>query len=451
MREKAGGSLSKESPQKTSVGAKKILVVDDDPVSRDLLKEVLQKEGFDVRLAESGEAATAALAREDFPLVLSDIRMKQKSGFDLLRELKEKEKGKDRPPTVVVLMTGFGSMEGALEALREGAFDYISKPFQLADLRTLIARAGKHAEFLRQSEQNPVRANAAMGATLAQSLVGRSPKIVEVYRTIARASLTASSVLIAGETGTGKALVARAIHENGNRKGKPFVKVAAREDVDALEATLEGARGGTVLIEELVGLGAGEQSRILRAIETAGSSGLDIRWIAGSRATAAELVRSETVRADLLDRLNIISIEIPPLRSRLDDLSELVSSFVARYAEKNGKAISHVSESAMRKLREYPWPGNIRELERVVERAVALSAGSVLEVEDFPDIVPPAARGAAAEPQASLESVEKAHIARVLSETGYNKSKASEILGIDRATLYRKAKLYGIDLKGGKS
>ncbi len=428
---------------------KKILVVDDDPVSRDLLKEVLQKEGFDVRLAESGEAAASYLTREDFPLVLSDIRMKQKSGFDLLRELKEKEKGKDHPPCVVVLMTGFGSMEGALEALREGAFDYISKPFQLADLRTLIARAGKHAEFLRQSNQNPALAKATMGATLAQSLVGRSPKIVEVYRTIARASLTASSVLIAGETGTGKALVARAIHENGNRKEKPFVKITSREDLDGLETSLETARGGTVLLEELVGLGPNEQARILRDVESADSRGLDIRWIAASRVGTAELARSGMVRPDLLDRLNIISIEIPPLRSRIDDLPELVSSFIARYAEKNGKRISHVSDSAMRKLREYPWPGNIRELERVVERAVALSAGSVLEIEDFPDIAPPAPRAGDSEPRASLESVEKAHIARVLIETGYNKSKASEILGIDRATLYRKAKLYGIELKGG--
>jgi two-component system response regulator AtoC len=427
---------------------KKILVVDDDPVSRDLLKEVLQKEGFDVRLAESGEAAAAALGREDFPLVLSDIRMKQKSGFDLLRELKEKEKGKDGPPVVVVLMTGFGSMEGALEALREGAFDYISKPFQLADLRTLIARATKHAEFLRQSKLNPTRVTTAMGATLSQSMIGRSPKIVEVYRTIARASLTASSVLIAGETGTGKALVARAIHENGNRKGKPFVKITSREDLEALDGQLEATRGGTVMFEELVGFPPNEQAKILRIIESADSRALDIRWIAASRIASPELVRSGTVRADVLDRLNIISIEIPPLRGRLEDLPELVSSFVARYAEKNGKTVSHVSESAMKKLRDYPWPGNIRELERVVERAVALSAGSVLEIEDFPDIAPPAPKAGDSEPQASLESVEKAHIARVLIETGFNKSKASEILGIDRATLYRKAKLYGIDLKG---
>jgi DNA-binding NtrC family response regulator len=432
-----------------SESMKKILIVDDDPVSRDLLKEVFQKEGFDVRLAESGEVAASWIAREDFPIVLSDVRMKQKSGFDLLRELKEKEKEKGRAASVVVLMTGFGSMEGALEALREGAFDYISKPFQLTDLRTLIGRALKHAEFLRQTGQRPTRANPGIGATLAQSLIGRSPKIVEVYRTIARASLTSSSVLIVGESGTGKALVARAIHENGNRKDKPFVKISSREDLEEMEPKLETARGGTFLIEELAEFSSGEQSRLLRAIETADAQGWDLRWIGASRVGSAELIRSGGVRPDLLDRLNIISIEIPPLRGRIEDLPELISAFLARYAEKNAKAVSHVSDSAMKKLRDYPWPGNIRELERVVERAVALSAGSVLEIEDFPDIVSPPAPAGEAESRASLESVEKAHIARVLVETGFNKSKASEILGIDRATLYRKAKVYGIDLKGG--
>jgi len=427
----------------------KILVVDDDPVSRDLLKEVLQKEGYDVRLAESGEAAASLLSREDFPLILSDIRMKQKSGFDLLRELKEKEKEKERLPSVVVLMTGFGSMEGALEALREGAFDYISKPFQLADLRTLIARARKHAEFLRSGAPGPARSGPGIGGPLVQSLIGKSHKIVEVYRTIARASLTSSSVLIAGESGTGKALVARAIHENGSRKGKPFLKLTSREDLDALENNLAAARGGTVLVEELMGYGSNEQARLLRVLEAAEAGALDIRWIAGSRVSLLELSRSGMVRGDLLDRLNIISIEIPPLRNRLDDLPELVSSFIARYSEKNGKAISHISDGAMQKLKEYSWPGNVRELERVVERAVAMSAGSVLEAEDFPDLAPVAAKAEVGETRISLESVEKAHIARVLAETGYNKSKASEILGIDRATLYRKAKNYGIDLKGG--
>ncbi len=431
---------------KENASLKKILVVDDDPVSRDLLEEVLKKEGYVVRLAESGEQALETLAREDFPVILSDVRMKEKTGFDLLRDIQKRPP----PPSVVVLMTGFGSMEGALDALREGAFDYISKPFQIADLRSLVSRARKHVEYLRESvttENETGKSKPPFGASLNQSLIGRSPKIVEVYRTIARASLTSSSVMIFGESGTGKALVARSIHENGSRKGKPFRKLSTREEIDQIEGDLAAVSGGTILVEEIVGLAASEQSKLLRLIERTDAERMGIRWIATSRVSQAELAKSGMVKAELLDRLNIITMEIPPLRSRIDDLPELVSAFLAKFSEKNAKRVSHLTDGAMEKLKKYTWPGNVRELERMVERAVALSVGTVLEPEDFPDLIK-ATPVPESEPGASLETVEKAHIQRVLEETGFNKSRASDVLGIDRATLYRKAKIYGIDLKG---
>jgi DNA-binding NtrC family response regulator len=430
---------------------KKILVVDDDPVSRELLEEVLRKEGLEVHQAESAEAALAILAGDDFPLVLSDIRMKEKSGFDLLREAR-----KLRPHSVIILMTGFGSMEGALDALRDGAFDYISKPFQLDDLRSVVARAGKHAEHLRGIASGPASGRLSTQVA-AGSLIGRSPKIVEVYKMLARASLTSSNVFISGETGTGKALVARTIHDNGTRKGKPFFKLSNPEDLRVLENDPSVAEGGTVFIEELLSLGASEQSRILRILENSeleiASEKRGLRWVSASRQAAGELARSGMIRADLFARLDIISMEIPPLRERAEDIPELVGHFLAKYSEKNEKHVSHLSEAAMSLLRGYAWPGNVRELERIVEKAVALSAGNVLEPEDFPEISGSTAKavpfGAPAEnAQASLESMERHHIAKVLEETGYNKSRASEILGIDRATLYRKAKNYGIDLKG---
>jgi DNA-binding NtrC family response regulator len=430
---------------------RKILVVDDDPVSRELLEEVLSKEDLEVHLAESAEAALPMLAQDDFPLILSDVRMKEKSGFDLLREARRL-----RPQSVIVLMTGFGSMEGALDALREGAFDYISKPFQLGDLRSVIARAGKHAEHLRG-----ISAGTSSGRLSAQvaagSLIGRSPKIVEVYKMLARASLTSSNVFISGEPGTGKALVARTIHDNGTRKGKPFFKLSTGEDLRELETHPEIAGGGTVFIEELMQLGVPEQSRILRILENSelevASERRDLRWVTATRQTANDLARSNAIRSDLLDRLNIISMEIPPLRERAEDLPEIIGHFLAKYSEKNAKHVSHLSDSAMAALRAYSWPGNVRELERIIEKAVALSAGNVLEPEDFPEILASPGKGTAPSAstdggQASLESMERIHIAKVLEETGYNKSKASEILGIDRATLYRKAKTYGIDLKG---
>jgi DNA-binding NtrC family response regulator len=427
---------------------KKILVVDDDPVSRDLLEEVLRKEDLEVRLAESAEAALALLEKDDFPLVLSDIRMKEKSGFDLLRSARRL-----RPQTVVVLMTGFGSMEGALDALREGAFDYISKPFQLDDLRSVIGRARKHAEHLRGLAGGGV-AGKLNTQSVASSLIGRSPKIVEVYKMLARASLTSSNVLISGEAGSGKALVARSIHDNGTRKGKPFFKLSNSDELQELERKLGSLAGGTAFIEELSSLGAAEQTKIVRIVESAehepSQEKRDLRWIAATRLSLADLAKSGTVRGDLLDRLNIISIELPPLRERSEDIPELVGHFLAKYSEKNRKTVSHLSEAAMAILKRYAWPGNVRELERVIEKAVALSAGSVLESEDFREIAEGSGKNPAAggDSQASLESMEKVHIVRVLEETGYNKSKASEILGIDRATLYRKAKAYGIDLKG---
>lgn len=433
---------------------KKILVVDDDPVSRELLEEVLRKEGYEVFLAASAEVAVCRLEEQNFTLVLSDIRMGEKSGFDLLREIK---KNTSDPPPVVVLMTGFGSMEGALDALREGAFDYISKPFQLADLRILVARAVKHAEHLRGVSQNPVSNSAKAGESLdkalGQSLIGRSPKIVEVYRTLARASLAASSVLISGETGTGKVLVARAIHDNGSRRGKPFLKISSHDEIVGLAADPEAASGGTVLLAELESLSGSDQWKLLHLMESMEASRLGVRWIATTRVRSDGFLSTPALRGDLIDRLNIILIEIPPLRSRIDDLPELVSAFLAKFSNKNAKTVSHVSESAMAKLRRYSWPGNVRELERTLERAVALAAGAVLETEDFPEFDLNLSAGEShPQSKASLEVVEKAHIVRVLEQAGYNKSKASEILGIDRATLYRKAKIYGIELKrSGKS
>ncbi len=432
-------------------GLKKILIVDDDPVSLDLLAEVLRKEGYATSLASSGEIATRLIATEDFPLVLSDVRMQAKSGFDLLREMKADERAGRRAPSVVVLMTGFGSMDGALDAFKLDAFDYISKPFKIEDLRQLVARASKQVEFLRRDPIFAVSTDAAsdlgVAPLLARSLTGRSPQIVEVYRMIARASLAASSVLITGESGTGKALVARAIHENGARKAKVYRKLSDHEDFATFEAELADFASGTVVIEELANLAPTDQSKLLRGMETAEAKGLDVRWIGISRVAPAELVRSGVLREDLLDRLNVLTIEIPPLRSRIEDLPELVGTFLARYSEKNRKAVSHVAESAMQRLREYAWPGNIRELERLIEKAVAMSAGRVLELEDFPEIIASPSPTTRAEAAASLEEVERAHILRVLAETGFNKSKASEILGIDRATLYRKAKIYGITLK----
>lgn len=470
----------------------RILVVDDDEVSRKLLKEVLEKEGYEVQVAESGERALQFLKKGQYPVVLSDIRMLELDGMAVLRETK-----KSSARSVVILMTGFGSLEGAIEAIQEGAFDYVSKPFKMNDLKTVISRALKHWESSGLSREP--------GAPLHLSpkgLTGKSAKMVEVYKTLARASMSTSTVLVMGESGTGKELVARAIHDNSPRRTKKFIAVncgALAENL--LESELFGhlkgaftgaisekrglfeeATGGTLFLDEIGDISPALQIKLLRVLQecevkpvgATDSRKVDVRLIAATHRDLEALARAGKFRDDLYYRLKVISIELPPLRERMEDLPDLVGHFLAIYSDKNKKSISHISEEAMALLKSYSWPGNIRELEHAIERAVALTNTNVLFPEDFP---PEVLRGAqsqeasfgqaqahpeygvsgvqgantgvgSAESWTSLEEMEKAHITKVLIETHYNKSKASEVLGIDRATLYRKAQKYGIDLRG---
>lgn len=420
----------------------KILIVDDDRISRDLLTEVLAKEGYAVSTAGSAEEALERLASEPFPLILSDIRMLELSGLDLLRQSK-----RHHPSSVVVLMTGFGSMEGAIEALKEGAFDYISKPFQMDELKQLLARARKHAETQRQGTSfsgGPVDFSS-------QTLIGKSPKIVEVYKTLARAALSTANVLIGGEAGTGKALVARAIHQNSPRAKSPFVKANGEGEGQDWDSLFAQARGGTLLLDEVERLSAADQVRLKNLLESEGLVSLDVRVISTTRVPLDSLRESTSLRPDLHLRLSVISFELPPLRERIEDLPELVEAFIVKHARKNQKNVSHLSSSAMKLLSEAEWKGNIRELESMIEKAVALANVSVLEPEDFPMLSGSSDRGSASFVSGSLEEMEKGHILRVLQDVGFNKSKASERLGIDRATLYRKAKSYGIELKGSKT
>jgi two-component system response regulator AtoC len=452
----------------------KILVVDDDEVTRKLLQEVLVKEGYGIHLAASGEDAARMIRKEVYPIILSDIRMVEMDGMAVLREVKKSGKR-----SAVILMTGFGSMEGAIEAIQEGAFDYVSKPFKMDDLKAVVSRAAKHWESINSRPSGAGQVHRLEVAS--KGLIGKSPKIVEVYKTLARAALSSSNVLITGESGTGKELVARAIHDNSQRRARKFVAVncgALAENL--LESELFGhvrgsftgavsdkrglfeeADGGTLFLDEIGDITPALQIKLLRVIQenefkpvgATESRTSDVRVIAATHRDLDALVKSGKFREDLYYRLKVISIELPPLRERREDIPELVGHFLARFAEKNGKAVSHVSDEAMSLLKHYSWPGNIRELEHAIERAVAMTGTNVLFSEDFPPEIardsgtgPLSETGAPAD--ASLEELERAHIVKVLSETHYNKSKASEILGIDRATLYRKAQRYGIDLRG---
>jgi DNA-binding NtrC family response regulator len=437
-----------------------ILVVDDDEVTRNLLREVLGRVNspapLEIATAASGEEAVRLISSKTFPIILSDVRMIELDGVAVLQAAKKKSAA-----TSVILMTGFGSMDGAISAIREGAFDYVSKPFRIEQIEAVVQRAARHWESLatqamrRASKHFTGKSGSGVQP---RELVGKSPKIVDVYKTVARAALSTSPVLLLGEGGTGKSMVARAIHQNSQRRGEKFIAWSGtpQSSVSEFHAQIADAGSGTFYVEEVSDLSNAAQLDLLRVLEDDRAS---VRVIAATHANLEQKVGSGEFREDLLYQLKVVTIELPPLRERMDDLSELVDAFLVRYAEKNQKNISHISDEAMALFRRYSWPGNIREVEHAIERAVVMASSAVLFPEDFPGVLqaldserPPASKphsggGMTSLPDASLEDLEKQHILRVLREANYNKSKASEILGIDRVTLYRKAHRYGIDLR----
>lgn len=446
----------------------KLLVVDDDKVTRDLLREIFEGT-FEVESVASAELARAKLEGEEFPLVLSDIRMLDMDGLQLLSFVKRRGLR-----SVVILMTGFGTMEGAVKAIQEGAFDYISKPFKLEELKAVVSRAAKHWE----SVTAPNRAGAPEMPFKPQSFIGKSPKIVEVYKTLARATLSNSNVLIVGESGTGKELVARGIHDNSPRRHAAFLAVNCGAIAETLleselfghvKGAFTGAVGnknglfqeadkGTIFLDEIGDISAAMQVKLLRVLQEGefkpvGSTETrkaDVRVIAATHVNLENRVKEGRFREDLYYRLKVILIELPSLRERMEDLPDLVGHFLKVYSAKTGKPVSHISEESMGMLRSYSWPGNVRELEHAIERAIAMTRTTILYPEDFPpEISQGLAAGAPGEgggSSVSLEEVEKAHILKILEEAQFNKSKAAALLGIDRKTLQRKAERYGIDL-----
>jgi two-component system response regulator AtoC len=448
-----------------------VLVVDDDPTAYRLLREVLAQEGYQVETAESGRAGLEKAGSTFFDVVLSDVRMPDLDGVEVLRGLKQLS-----PETVVIMMTAFGSIETAIESIQEGAYDYISKPFKLNDVKLTVRRALDHKRLLRENLQ---LRRALKAQHQLENIVGRSPAILEVYKIVARVASSTSTVLIRGESGTGKELIAKAIHYNSPRAEQPFIVV----DCGALAETLleselfghmkgaftgaiankrgllEEAEGGTCFLDEIGDIGPSLQAKLLRFLQereirrVGGREGikLDVRVVAATNKDLEALISDGKFRQDLFYRLSVVSIILPPLRDRKDDISLLAEYFLTKYALRNQKDISHIAPQSMHLLCEYLWPGNVRELEHVIEQAVALTANPVLLPEDFP----PKFRGAAAATHAveggswSLREGVKRHIREVLKQAKGNKKLTAQLLGINRRTLYRLAERYQIDLGGG--
>lgn len=440
--------------------AVKLLVVDDDPVTVGLLKEVLSKEGYEVETALSGEEAIRRGTDHPFDLIITDVRMGDKDGMDVLRTFKQIS-----PETTVIVITAFGSIETAIEAIREGAFDYISKPFKLEEITLTVCRA---LEQRRLIQENKLYRGELLDKYQFKNVIGRTRQMFQVYKTIAKVADTKSTVLLYGERGTGKELIARSIHYNSLRNDHPFIPVDCASLVETLmeselfghvrgaftgalyakKGLFEEADGGTLFLDEVSNISLTMQTKLLRFLQeyeikkVGGTENikLDVRIIAATNQPLEPLVKCGKFREDLFDRLNVVSILLPPLRERKEDIPLLANHFLQKFIEENHKNISHVSPEALEILIQYTWPGNVRELEHTIERAVIFSAHPIILPEDLPRKIFEEIRGVEAllpEKPISLRELEKRYALRVLQQTGGNKKKASEILGIDRATLYR--------------
>jgi DNA-binding NtrC family response regulator len=438
----------------------RVLVVDDDQSSRELLSRILSSAGHRVTAAADGREAIAALEDEAPPdLVVSDIRMSEVDGLQVIDAYRARA-----PDTPVILVTAFGNIDGAVDAIRRGAADYISKPYDVDAIQLVVARALKQREL---SAENRALRRGLREKYRLENVVGRSEAMLQVYKTAARVASTDATVLIQGESGTGKELVARAIHTASPRAAGPFVAVdcgAIAEGVleselfghargaftgaqQARRGLFEEAQAGTLFLDEIGDVGPNLQARLLRALQegtvrrvgTNESIAVDVRVVAATNRDLEAAVKEGTFRADLYYRLAVVTIRIPPLRERLEDVPLLAEHFAHKHGRAEGSAIS---PAARELLVAYDWPGNVRELENVVARALALNPSGVVMPEDLPDGVrggrPAApARGPDVSDRPTLEELERRYAAQVLQETGGNKTRAAEILGIDRKTLYR--------------
>lgn len=440
-----------------------VLVVDDDAEMRELVSDVLSGRGHQIMTAGSGQEALKLLAEQDFAVVLTDLRMKGMLGTELLNEIKRLH-----PDIGVILMTAFGSVETAVEAMKHGASDYLTKPVKSEEIIRVVERAVRESALRR--EVSRLRKEVHKEYSF-HHILGKSKAIQGVFDLIRRVADGPTNVLITGESGTGKELVAKAIHYNSDRKNAPFVPVnCAAIPEQLLESELFGhmrgaftdakadkrglfeeAQKGTLFLDEISELPLMLQAKLLRAIQEkeirrVGANkpiAVDVRIIAATNLHLAEEVKAKRFRDDLYYRLNVIELKLPPLRDRREDIPILVEAFLKKCAAARGKNVKGVSESALVMLMDYDWPGNVRELENVIERAITLSRGETISPDDLPTAVQ-GARGdrrvlnEAVEKTLSLHEIEKEYIKKILEKTGGNKYQAAHALGIDRKTLYRK-------------
>ncbi|MBW1776029.1 MAG: sigma-54-dependent Fis family transcriptional regulator [Deltaproteobacteria bacterium] len=443
----------------------RILIVDDETIARENLTHILQKEGYITADAPNGRNALKKLEKEEFDLVLTDLKMDQMDGLELLERVKS-----DYPDTEVIIITGYATVSSAVDAMQRGAYHYIAKPFNFNELRILVKRALEKRALKKELIDLRHRVEGTRALPL---VIGKSPKMVELQELVKQVAAADCSVLIQGETGTGKELIAKTIHALSPRARERFLAVncgAFNEDLLSNElfghekeaftgaqkdraGLLEAAAGGTIFLDEISETPLSMQVKLLRVLQekrlirVGGTREIpiDIRVIAATNKDLKETIQQGRFRQDLYYRLNVITLRVPCLSERKDDIPLLCRHFLEKYSMAQGKKVEEISTRALDILMNYEYPGNIRELENIIERAVTLSNGPRIRVEHLPSdlqqmivrVLRPMDRKFV-----TLEEKEKEYILWVLHKVGGNRSRAAEILNIDRASLWRKLKKY---------
>jgi len=445
-----------------------ILVVDDDLAHRTMLRTLLASWGYEVSEADDGRAAVEAVHGQPFDLVLMDIRMIHVSGIEALEEIKA-----FNPAIPVILMTAYASVETAVEALKKGAYDYLTKPLDFDELKLAIARAMEHS---RLKEENRLLRESLGLKFDRRNLIGRSAVMTKLLETVTQVAPSEATVLVTGESGTGKEVIAGAIHYNSPRREGPFIKInCAAIPETLLESELFGhekgsftgadrrregkfrqADGGSIFLDEVSEMSLAMQVRLLRVLQereitrVGGEEVIrvNVRVITATNRDLPAAIEAGRFRKDLFYRLNVVTLHVPPLRERKDDIPPLAEHFLKMFAEKNRKRVRGFTPQAMDRLLRYDWPGNVRELMNTVERGVVLTRSEYI---DEGELTPVLLKQHEEEtvlpgevPTASLEALEKATILKTLEQTGGNKSEAARRLGITRRTLHQKLKKYGM-------